>query len=136
MSHPKLPYRRATNVRLSVYHCSVIGFPPLPVLFSVAQLVTTLLIAGLDKSLHIMSKEFRSSNRQSPLDLDFKSIHVGGLVAEGKAGSRVVFKLCSRTLCPRRLFISNEEIGTRLRGARVKKLYLAYAFFSKPFRLI
>lgn len=27
MSHPKLPYRRATNVRLSVYHCSMIRFP-------------------------------------------------------------------------------------------------------------
>lgn len=26
MSHPKLPYRQATNVSLPVYHCSVIGF--------------------------------------------------------------------------------------------------------------
>lgn len=60
------------------------------------QLVTTLSIAGLDKSLHVMSKEFRSSNCRSLLDLDFKSIHVGQ-AAMRKSSIRRVVKLCSRT---------------------------------------
>ena len=64
----------ATNVRLLLYHCSMIRlFAP----YCCVEACDELLIAGLDISLHIMSKEFRSSSHQLMLNLDLKSIYVG-----------------------------------------------------------
>lgn len=81
---------------MSDCQCIIAAWSDSPLPIAVVQLVTTLLIAGLDKSLHTMSKEFKSSNCQSLLDLDLKSIDVG-LLVKRKSSIRVVFKLCSRT---------------------------------------
>lgn len=83
-------------LQMSDGQCIIAAWSDSLLLIAMVQLVTTLSIAGLDKSLHVMSKEFRSSNCRSLLDLDFKSIHVDQAVMR-KSSIRRVVKLCWRT---------------------------------------
>ncbi len=84
------------ELQMSDCQCIIAAWSDSPMPIAVVQLVTTLLIAGLDKSLHIMSKESKSSNCQWLLDLVFKSIYAGQVQRE-KSSICVRFKLCSRT---------------------------------------
>lgn len=108
---------------MSVCRCIIAAWSDSPLPLAVVQLLTTLLIAGLDKSLHIMSKEFQSSKRHPLLDLDLKSIDVGPVVKrKGEA-----FEWCSNwaqghTLSPSPRHISWKMAIARENNRKIREL--------------
>lgn len=93
MSHPKLPYGRATNVRLSVYHCDMIRFSAA---YSHGAARDDTIDCWPWQIIAWMPKEFRSSHCWLLLVLGFKSMYFVWAVKR-KSGILGIFKLCSRT---------------------------------------